>query len=1300
VVGGIAHNHHSAADDPRCLDGRHLADPSERWYQVRDTFLASGELGHDLLAVDWESTPLGDPEGWPQSLETTVRILLSSKFAMWMAWGPDLTFLCNDAYRRDTLGKKYPWALGRPAREVWSEIWPDIAPRIESVMRTGVATWDEALQLFLERSGYVEETYHTFSYSPLADDSGRIAGMLCVVSEDTHEVVAQRRLRALQDLGSRPAGVVTEQEVVASVSDRLAANAQSLPFSLVYLLDDDLQCARLAGRAGLPEGHPAAPLLLDVADERPVWPVADLAKGTPTVVEELDEQFRDLPTGPWREPPTTAYVVPLLAQTGEAPVGFLVAGLNRYRPLDDSYQDFVELAANQIVAAITGARAYESQHRRADALAELDRAKTAFFTNVSHEFRTPLTLLLGPAEDALTDPGASLAPRQRRRLEIILDNGQRLLKLVNTLLDFSRLESGEIRSLFEPVDLARYTTELASMFESASGQAGLAFTVDCPPLPAPVHVDREHWAKIVLNLLSNAVEFTFTGGITVRLRAHVDRAELTVTDTGVGIDEADLADLFKRFHRVSGARSRTFEGSGIGLALVSDLARLHGGEATAVSRPGEGSTFTVSIPFGVEHLPADQVAGPGTAAVSAEQQGRGFLAEAMRWADEVDASRGAPSPAEDRGSGEGRSRILVVDDNPDMREYVTGLLAEEYVVDTAADGLEGLERARTAAPDLVLTDVMMPRLDGFGLLSELRGQPATRAVPVVMLSARAGEEGTVEGLEAGAEDYIVKPFTARELLARVRSNLELDRARRASRALEEHQRLLDQAQRLAGVGSWEYNLRTGESRASTEMLRILGRTVSGTESAGLATGLLAAIAEVVHPDERDHVARLVNAALEGSELSFETCVVRPDGEEREVVVHGELVRDQFGAPDCLRGSLQDVTEARSAQMALASVAASQEAAAREHTIADELQRSLLPPMDFEPEHVDVATYYRAGVEGTQVGGDWYDVIDLRGGRTALVVGDVMGRGVRAAAVMGQLRAAVRAYARLDLRPADLLEFLDGMVRELGEDQIVTCLYAVVDPAAGTLRYANAGHLPPLLRRPGEPVVPLTGAGGPPLGAGPHPLTEEEVPLVDDTLVTLYTDGLVEHRGQDIGVGIEALADAVAEVTGPLGTAPRMLVEQLLPEGPDDDVAVLMARVAPPECVANFSCRLEAHEPSVRDVRDAVGRRLHEWSVPDPVADNVVLAVSELVTNAILHGEAPIDLQVGTRGGEVRLEIEDRARFEPRMMRPNSEDEHGRGMQIVAAIADRWGSRPTDSGKCVWCTFSAAGRGHGATTGSG
>src|SRR4051794_28055356 len=1245
-------------------------------------FQRSGEVGRDLLAVDWAATPLGPLDGWPRSLESVVRLVLTSRFSMWMAWGPELTFFCNEAYRRDTLGKKYPWALGKPASEVWSEIWDDIAPRIDAVLRTGEATWDESLMLFLERSGYPEETYHTFSYSPIFDDEGRIAGMLCVVKEDTEEVVAHRRMQTLRDLGSRRTSDLTVGETIATACRELGDSSHDVPFSLVYLADQD-GTARLAGCTGFDGPHRAAPDELDPQDPGgETWPAGEAMSGRTVQVDDLPLRFEDLPTGSWDAPPVEALVVPLHSSTQARPYGFQVFGLNRYRPLDQGYRDFCDLIAGRIASALTDARAYEFEKARAETLAELDQAKTDFFTNVSHEFRTPLTLLLGPAEDALGDETEALPARQRHRLEVILRNGQRLLKLVNTLLDFSRLESGRVGARFEPVDLSLYTRELTSMFETATSRLGLKLVVDCTPLPEPVYVDRDLWAKVVLNLLSNAIKFTFEGGVTVRLRAEGKGAELTVSDTGTGIPRAEMPHLFERFRRVSGARSRTHEGSGIGLALVSELAALHGGSVEATSELGRGSTFTVKVPFGTAHLPAEQVSehlDPPSETVQAVADG--FLAETTHWAE--GGRPNEPRMVVGGSSGTSAPRVLVVDDNADIREYVTGLLSPEYVVETAVDGLEGLELARETPPDLVLTDVMMPRMDGFGLLAALQSDPLTVGVPVVMLSARAGEEGTLQGLDAGADDYLIKPFTARELLARVRSNLELDRARRTRRQLERSRSLLDQAQRLARVGSWEIDLDSGRVEASEEFLRIVGRTADELAAAPYPD----VVRLLVHPDDQDMVSGAL-AVREPTEIHFEARLVRPGGDTVLTSVYGELLTDEDGSPRTLRGSVQDITERRAAEEALALAAANAEAAAREHSIADQLQRSLLPQTAFDLEHLEVATYYRAGVEGTQVGGDWYDVIELGGGRTALVVGDVMGRGVRAAAVMGQLRAAVRAYARLDLPPADLLESLDGLVRDIGEDQIVTCIYAVFDPADQRLRFANAGHLPPIIASPGGECRLIGGDENPPLGIGAVNPPQHRGPLTSDARVVLYTDGLVERRGEDLQRGIETLARRVSELTGPVDGVPEDLVAAMLPHGPDDDVAVLVARVDPPSVDESMSRRLRTDDSAVAEARHLVSSYLQERKLPGVLVQDAALATSELVTNALLHGKAPVDLRMRIEGPEVMIEVRDEATYQPRKLRPGDEDEHGRGLQIVAALAARWGTRPTEHGKAVWCILSA------------
>ncbi|MGN6245866.1 MAG: SpoIIE family protein phosphatase, partial [Motilibacteraceae bacterium] len=1127
-----------------------------------DLFARGGPVGRDLAAVDWAAGPLGPVETWPQSLRSAVEIMLGSRFAMWMAWGAELTFFCNDAYRRDTLASKYPWALGRPAREVWAEIWPEIGPRIDRVLRTGEATWDEDLLLFLERSGFREETYHTFSYSPLRDDDGAVVGMLCVVSEETGRVIEQRRMRTLREVGAVASSGGSERQLLRAATTALTTNRRSVPFALLYLFGDDGDAHLAAHSLDVAPSPLLAPPSLPAGSVAP-WPLPELSAGQEALVDLAHVPADQLPTGDWDEPPLQALALPLPAQGQPGVPGFVVAAVNRFRPVDAGYTGFLRLAVQQVGGHLATARALAAERRRAAELAELDRAKTQFFTNVSHELRTPLTLILGPVEDALTEPADGVPAALRGRLEVVHRNARRLLSLVGTLLDFSRLESGTVQPRLEAVDLSALTVDLAETFRTAVERVGLELEVDCPPLGRQVWVDEEMWAKVVLNLLSNALKYTLAGRISVRLRAVGGQAELCVQDTGSGIAPQEQAHVFERFRRVPGAVGRTHEGTGIGLALVSELVALHGGTVGLVSEPGEGSTFRVRVPFPAEDGPLRPGirSGAGASRLDPAASAAGFLAEAERWS--VSAGEQAVLVSDVLSERDpARPRVLVVDDNDDMRAYVAGLLTGEHDVVTARDGLEALELVRRDPPDLVLTDVMMPRLDGLGLLAALRARPETAALPVVVLSARAGEDAASEGLESGADDYLVKPFSARELRARVRANLELDRGRRVRADLERSRSLLDQAQRLAAVGSWEFvpdrpgaDLAQGSSTldASDEFLRQfrLTREEFERDGARLVLGR-------VHPDDVEDLRAALLAAAAGAPVDRQYRVVLPGGEERVYRALGELVREpadgEPGVPR-VRGSNQDVTEQRRVEQAMAAALAAQEAARREHVIADELQRSLLPQLELAPTHLDVASFYAAGVEGTQVGGDWYDVIDLGAGRTALVLGDVMGRGVRAAAVMGQVRSAVRAYARLDLSPSDVLGLLDPLVRDLGEEHIVTCVYAVYDPGDRRLVLANAGHLPPVVYPPGEPARWIEGGSGAPLGSGSPPVDEVSVDLPVGAVVALCTDGLVESRSRDLDAGLEALeqelAQALAEVDADparLVGVPAQVVARLLPGG--------------------------------------------------------------------------------------------------------------------------------------------------------
>ncbi|MGY1662552.1 SpoIIE family protein phosphatase [Geodermatophilus sp. SYSU D00705] len=1541
-------------------------------------FAGGGEVGRAMAARDWTQTPLGSPEGWPSELRNVVRIVLTSRFPMWAAYGPELTTFYNDAYKHDTLQAKHPWALGRPANEMWSEIWHDIGPRIRSVLDTGVATWDEDLLLFLERSGYPEETYHTFSYSPIDDAEGRARGMLCVVTENTERVVGERRMTALRDLAAAIATARTRDDVLAAACEQLGRDPADLPFSLTYLFDPT-GTARLGCASGIDGGSPAAPEVIAPGDD--VWPLDRVLAGEHVLVRDLDRRFPGLPTGAWRRPPSEAVAVPIASSAHDAgPVsGFLVAGLNPHRRYDDRYRGFIELVGNQLASGLLNAGSYEAERSRAESLAELDRAKTDFFSNVSHEFRTPLTLIAGPVAELRGHPAAQADPRIREELEVIERNALRLGRLVNTLLDFSRIQAGRIDARFEPVDLAVATAELASVFRSAVTRAGLEFTVDCPPLQEPVHVDRDMWEKVVLNLLSNALKFTFTGGIAVRVRRDGGAVRLTVSDTGTGIPPEELPRLFERFHRVADARGRSGEGSGIGLAMVRELVALHGGSIDVDSTPGVGTTFTVTMPFGTAHLPTDRLADPAPEAPAGSPAAAPFVTEALRWLPDEDEET-APEPARTAAG-----RVLVADDNADMRAYVVRLLAPRYAVRAVGDGRQALEAALADPPDLVVSDVMMPELDGVGLLAALRADPRTARVPVVLLSARAGEEAAVEGLAAGADDYLVKPFSAQELVARVDAHLHLGQARRA--AEERFTAMADLAPALIWLADaegrrtfvnrgwtqftgrpareelgegwtdrlhpedrdryaaavaearerregWEVEFRlrradgayhwlleraapigTGDTPAGhvgsctdvnarireTERQTLLAdvgatmdreTTVDGQVAAlarlvvtsrladlctvrlvgedgrlrwagiaGLDATTEAALAEL-DPDVGvgPEVARLgrsvVHAALAGAtdlgedhpavapplavasvlalpltvrgrvlavlalgrrgdapayteddralleeiaaraalavdnamlladeraaahrlallhrataELSAATTPVEvataaaghvraltgPDSrvavyeldgshrglsalaisggseegrrrwsslplsaplvataavtERRSIWIEDVAVLPAAGRalPPELAESLQAYGLAanvgiplvvagrvvgvlavawptvqrfspvdRAMLLAVAEQCAQALDRARlfraERGIAETLQLSLLPAELPRLDRLALAAHYLPGAEGAQAGGDWYDVVELPDGRVAIAVGDVVGQGPAAAAVMGQLRSALSTALLQGCTPAEALELLDRFAARLPGALASTAACLVVDPAAGTVRWARAGHLPPLLLTPGGSRF-LDGAGsGAVLGApGRPPYREGTTEVPPGATLLLYTDGLVERRGEVLDEGLDRVRAAAARhaAADPVRLTTRLLDDVLADTDQPDDVAVIAARVLPPPLAA----RLPADPARLAGVRRAVAAWTATAGVPEEIAEDLQLALGEALANAVEHayttagdgaGECSYRLARDADGG-IRVEVHDSGAWRPP---PADKGYRGRGLDLIHAL---------------------------------
>lgn len=1146
-------------------------------------FAEGGAFGELLAGIDWAATPLGHPEFWPGPLVDTLRLMLTSEQGMALYWGAEYATLYNLG-ASPIPGAKHPGALGRPYQEVFPEVWAPVSAHFHYVTgsRKPLLIPDEPL--IMERHGFLEQCYFDSAFQPVLLDDGTVGGVLQILTETTGRVLGERRLRLLSETGGRTAGLLTPGEVARAVAEVAGGYPEEVPFLGLYLAVEPgmLRSAASAGLRPAPEtgslrsagGPEVAALLARVA--------ADGAAATLPAVAFGSGGATGRHAAAPRLPVEEVLALPL--NCAGRVEGVLVVGVNPCFPPAGAYRDFLEVLASTVAGALSAALAHEEQRRRAEALVELDRAKTAFFANVSHEFRTPLTLLLGPLQQALADEDR---PRRREQLEMAERGALRLLKQVNTLLEVARAEAGQVRGIFEPVDLADATAELAGVFRSAFEVAGLKLEVDCPPLPRPVSLDREMWEKIILNLLSNSLKFTFTGGARVRVAAAGDRARLTVADTGTGIPEDELPRLFERFHQVRGARSRSHEGSGLGLVLVKDLVEAHGGTVTVDSRLGRGTTVTVDLPFAAAHPPHQDQAAPGAAPSGESGGGPGraaaYVNEALGWleADTVPAAvtPAAPTPhalathdaPREPGPREtGRARLLVVDDNADMRAYLTRLLRPDYDLLLASDGQAALEMALAQPVELVLSDVMMPRMDGFELVRALRADPRTARLPIVLLTARAGEEESVQGRHAGADDYLAKPFSARQLLARVRTGLELSRLR--EQVLTETRNQLAMLASLADVG-----LRLSATLEPGQVLQSAGEVLVPDLADQISIHLTdtdpAAVPVPAQPPPaytagapvlaREVLAGAAAHAMRGAPAPQDpapTAVLAlPLRSHDQVLGALVLARHSGGYSAVERKYLENLAH----RLALA-----YDNATRYHTerrLALTLQRALLPHRLPEVPGMRLAAHYRASNRGAEIGGDWYDVLALPDGTIGLAIGDVMGHDVDAATAMGQLRSALHSLALEGAGPAQVLARLDAYLQSLATDRFATCLYAVYAPQRHRLRYATSGHLPPLLLAAGRAAY-LEVDPAPPLGLGSTPV-DREVAFPPGTSLLLYTDGLVENRALSLDAGLTALREACGTLPAAARTDPRRITERALallntPGRVDDDTALLAATAEP------------------------------------------------------------------------------------------------------------------------------------------
>ncbi|MEU4780569.1 SpoIIE family protein phosphatase [Micromonospora sp. NPDC023633] len=1366
------------------MDSEQHVGPADAGASVDALFAGDDSTSAAHRATDWAATPLGPVETWPPELCAAVRTVLPSKIPMLLWWGTELVQIFNHAYT-PVLGDKYPAAIGQPGAECWAEVWTELGPLTDQVLAGDGATYAENQLLLLDRHGYLEETYWTFSYSPVRAGHGRIPGIFVATTDVTARVLGDRRLETLRELGSVSiAAADTTRDAVRASARVLTGSAADLPAAMIYLRPEGVPPDRdPAGRA--PGGSPwsdADDLVLAAS----VGVAEDDAAAGPGWLAQIDEVTRTgrparvrgvaLPGDPRARagavagvPVDEVVVLPLLATGHTRPAGVLVAGISPFRELDQAYRGFLDLVANRVSTALGDVLAYEAQRRRAAALAELDAAKTEFFTDVSHELRTPLTLIAGPVRESLADRREPLPPGQRERLELVHRNTGRLRKLVNDMLDFARLESGRLDADRGETDLPALTAGVAESFAYAMRQAGLSYRVEVEALPRTAYVDRDMWEKVVVNLLSNALKYTMSGAVRLRLRGDDERVTLTVDDTGVGVPADQQPLLFRRFHRVKGAAGRSQEGTGIGLALVQEMVQLHGGEVSVRSVEGEGSTFTVRLPYG-----------RATAATTAphEPAHEAYVAEALHWLPAA-----APAPA-DRTDGDARdtATVLVVDDNADLRAFLASLLAPHYRVVVAADGREALDRIAERVPDLVLTDVMMPRLDGFGLVRALRVDRRTAGLPIIVLSARAGEEAAVEGLRTGADDYLVKPFSAEELLARVGAHLELARLRteeatwRAAliESLQDAFAVVDADGALVEANEAFCDL-VGTARlaapvapphpwwpeadaapADRRLLIDVLRTARGSDRGRVTLPLRHADgqriwAEAVYNSLREprtgrrlYVATLrdvtaeVRAAARQSALAALSGRLARATDVAEVLDAGlselcTLLDGTRGLAVCADAAgtplvvTQGLTLTAQVQRALDGLAAESEpqlflddvgrvtavgarvepggaasgvwleldpprsvptvdrplvrqlcaalaqalvrarAFETQRTVALAMQRAMLGPVDLP---AGFATRYQPAVAPLEVGGDWYDVVQLPGDLVGVVVGDVVGRGLPAATVMGQLRSASRALLLQAKSPAEVLSALDDFARMVPGGACTTVFCAIIDRSLGVLRYSSAGHPPGILVHPDGSADLLTRAGSVPLASVAVPgRPEAGAQLRPGSTLLLYTDGLVERRRELIDAGISRAVAALTQGRElPEGALADRMVRDLLPDTRNDDVAVLVYRHREP---AVFAATLTADPGQLAPTREALREWLTGLGIGEADVDAALIAAGEACANAIEHGyrfapDASVTVRGRLRADRLEMVVSDTGGWREA---PPDDSERGRGRLIMARLMD-------------------------------
>ncbi|KAL1410450.1 hypothetical protein Q8F55_004461 [Vanrija albida] len=789
-----------------------------------------------VMEKDWSKTGLGPMKKWPGALMSVVRLTMDSQSAALLLMKDrdnpnDNYFIYNDAFRPKA--NAHPTWLTCRTSEFPPATWAPMAPLCARAYQGEVIHREN--DVFFQPYGdkvHFREVFNTWSYHPVWDGDEVIA-VYGQVMEVTKTVVAERQLRTTQLLVGELSGVRTTKDFYRTVTKCFDSNPRDAPFAICYSVkpvtfeDEQYGDSRrvrlslpvvpvelsLESTIGVPDAHPAAPakhklsvqsrlgsfstdsrdstMATVTLDADGWWPIAQALSTRQTiVVTDFAQLIQGFPMREWPEKSQHAVVIPLLNDTSDAvPSGVIVLGLNPRRRITDQYTNWIQALRHSLSATLMSVQSAEEEQARVREKAKLERAKTLLVQSAAHEFRTPLTLIAAPLDELLR---SQLRPAQRRLVKLADRNKRILQRLVDSLLDFSRIETGLISARFVRGDLGKFVHDIADIFKPTVQRAALAFVVEVEESPEPVAFDPTLIETVLSTFMSQALQYTQRGSVTLRLEyqtiADARWASISVIDTGSGVPPC-LVNLVSS-SLGSGAGTDADGAPGITFGLAQEIMRLHDGDLSIEDRSAadeaQGSIFTARFP--TYHDTAsddDRITVGGHSQRAAKDAMQLSPGSDDSGDDSMATKRSASLPPIPLMSGgwtdallfDRSDVLLVVDNNREVRSVIKAIFSPFINVVEAADGEEALSMIRNSLPHLVLADLFTPQVSGYNLLLRLRADPAIKMVPVILMSTVNDEESHTNALVAGADDFVLKPFNARELLARVHLHMQMGKER-------------------------------------------------------------------------------------------------------------------------------------------------------------------------------------------------------------------------------------------------------------------------------------------------------------------------------------------------------------------------------------------------------------------------------------------------------------------------------------------------------------------------------------------